>query len=139
MSADLAAFVGRSTRFSKTVGESDVYLFAGITGDLSPNHVDEEAMARTSMGRRVAHGVLTVGFMSTASTRFVELTGEPAVSVGYDGVRFLAPVFIGDTIEVTYTVTEVEPARRRTIADVTVHTRGGELCAVARHILKFID
>ncbi len=62
------AVVGRSVSCSKTVGESDVYLFAGITGDLSPNHVDEAYMAKSPYGHRIAHGALLVGYMSRAST-----------------------------------------------------------------------
>ena len=54
--------------FSKTVSESDVYLFAGITGDLSPNHVNAEFMKATPYGQRVAHGALIVGYMSAASS-----------------------------------------------------------------------
>ena len=50
--------VGTTVTFSKTVGESDVYLMAGITGDFSPNHVNEEYMNGTRYGRRIAHGVL---------------------------------------------------------------------------------
>ena len=64
--------VGCSVSFSKTVGESDIYLFAGITGDLSPNHVDREFMRKTSYGRRIAHGSLLIGFMSTASTMILQ-------------------------------------------------------------------
>jgi len=62
---------GDEVCFSKTVGESDVYLFAGITGDLSGNHVNEELMRKSSYGRRIAHGALMVGFMSTASTMMI--------------------------------------------------------------------
>ena len=55
--------------FSKTVGESDVYLFAGITGDLAPVHVDQEFMkANSPFGERIAHGVLVLGFTSTPRT-----------------------------------------------------------------------
>ena len=54
--------VGLSTRVTKTVSESDVYLFAGITGDFDPNHVDEEYCRKTSLGHRVAHGALIVGY-----------------------------------------------------------------------------
>src|SRR6266545_1973211 len=67
-----ALTIGRRVSFSKTVSESDVYLFAGITGDLSPNHVDEEYMRTTRYGRRIAHGALAVGLMSNASTRVLE-------------------------------------------------------------------
>ena len=60
--------IGDVTRFSKTVSESDVYLFAGITGDLSPNHVNQSYMEKSPFGTRMAHGALLVGFMSTVST-----------------------------------------------------------------------
>src|SRR3979409_2063673 len=59
---------GCRTRFPKTVSESDVYLFAGITGDLDPNHVDEEYCRKTSLGHRVAHGALIVGHTTPASS-----------------------------------------------------------------------
>ena len=55
---------GQRVAFSKTVSESDVYLFAGITGDLAPNHVDEAYMATTAYGRRIAHGMLSGAFIS---------------------------------------------------------------------------
>ena len=72
------------SRSAKTVGESDVYLFAGITGDFSPNHVNKEAMGKTPYKERIAHGVLSVGFASTTSTLMIEKAGATAVSVGYD-------------------------------------------------------
>ncbi|OGO56016.1 MAG: dehydratase [Chloroflexi bacterium RBG_16_72_14] len=131
---------GDSATSAKTVSESDVYLFAGITGDLSPNHVNEEAMRATRYGRRVAHGALLVGYMSSCSTAFcarLDTPGEFAVSAGYDRIRFIAPVFLGDTITIEYRVREVDQVRRRTIADVTVTARG-ESCAVASHILQWV-
>src|SRR5262249_3235353 len=111
--------VGDEVEFSKTIGETDIYLFAGITGDLSPNHVNEHVMSQSKYKRRVAHGALLVGFMSTGSTRIIEKFGgsalgkATAVSLGYDRIRFVAPVFIGDTITVRYQVTRVEPERDR--------------------------
>jgi 3-hydroxybutyryl-CoA dehydratase len=137
---DIPVRIGDETSCAKTVSESDVYLFAGITGDLSPNHVDEEAMRATPYGRRIAHGALLVGYMSRCSTMLcdrIEVPGETAVSYGYDRIRFIAPVFLGDTITVTYRVTEVDQTRRRTLADVRVVARG-ELCAVAVHILQWV-
>src|SRR5258708_30005811 len=105
--------VGLSTRFSKTVSESDVYLFAGITGDLDPNHVDEEYCKRTSLGHRVAHGALIVGYMSAASTRILEDFERPMVSVGYDRIRFINPVYLGDTINIEYVITSLDRERER--------------------------
>ena len=103
--------VGDSTSFTKTVSESDVYQFAGITGDFSPNHVNRVYMEKSSYGRLMAHGALLVGFMSTVSTQMIAHSREAEetpVSVGYDKVRFLKPVFLGDTITVAYTVTEID-------------------------------
>ena len=115
MTNDFPVSVGAETKFSKTVSESDVYLFAGITGDLSPNHVNAEVMRGTKYGRRIAHGALLVGYMSNCSSvlcaRF-DTPGETAVSLGYDRIRFIAPVFIGDTITITYRVAEIDPASR---------------------------
>jgi 3-hydroxybutyryl-CoA dehydratase len=130
--------VGDSVSFSKTVGESDVYLFAGITGDFSPNHVNEEVMSKTPFKHRVAHGVLSLGFASTTSTMMIEQAKATAVSYGYDRIRFIKPVLIGDTITVTYTIAEVDEEALKTYADIEVTNQRGELCTVARNILKFI-
>jgi 3-hydroxybutyryl-CoA dehydratase len=140
---DFHVSVGEQVQFSKTVGETDVYLFAGITGDLAGNHVNEEYMKRSAYGGRIAHGALLIGYMSTTSTmmcarcvaRGIE---ETPVSLGYDRVRFLKGVKLGDTITVTYTVAEIEPERRRARAKVEVANQHGELCAVAEHLLKWV-
>lgn len=132
-----------SVSFSKTVGESDVYLFAGITGDLAPNHVDEEYMKRSSYGSRIAHGALLIGYMSTASSMAIAAsrTGatETPVSLGYDRIRFLAPVFLGDTITVHYQINAIDEERRRSVADIRVTNQTGTLVAVAQHILKWVS
>jgi 3-hydroxybutyryl-CoA dehydratase len=147
MSAEATNFfvrVGDKVEFSKTIAETDIYLFAGITGDLSPNHVNEQMMRRSKYGRRVAHGALLVGFMSTGSTRLIETFGgsalgkATAVSLGYDRIRFVAPVFIGDTITVRYQITRVEPERDRSYGAVVVTNEDGTEVAVADHILKWV-
>jgi len=131
--------VGLSTRFSKTVSESDVYLFAGITGDLDPNHVDEEYCKRTSLGHRVAHGALIVGYMSAASTRILEDFERPMVSVGYDRIRFIKPVYLGDTINIEYVITSLDRELERIISKVEVRNQQGELVCVADHIMQLVD
>src|SRR3954453_7780442 len=75
---------------------------------LAPNHVDRTYMARTTYGERIAHGVLVLGYSSTASTKMLERAGAHAVSYGYNRVRFTAPVFFGDTVTVAYTVERVD-------------------------------
>lgn len=134
--------VGETFTFSKTVSESDVYLFAGITGDLHPNHVNAHAMAQTPYGGRIAHGALLVGYMSACSTMATSRQSvdapEFAVSLGYDRIRFLDAVQIGDTITVTYRVAEIDLDRRRARADVQITTQAGTLAVVAEHILKWV-
>ena len=131
--------VGLSTSFTKTVSESDVYLFAGITGDLDPNHVDEEFCRGTSLGHRVAHGALIVGYMSAASSRILEDFDRPMVSAGYDRIRFLKPVYLGDTIRVDYVIASLDAARERIVAKVEVKNQRGELVCVADHIMQLVD
>ena len=142
--SDFYLKVGDSVTFSKTVSESDVYLFAGITGDLSPNHVNEEFMKRTRYGKRIAHGALLVGYMSHVSTKIIENSAkgdadsEFPVSLGYDRVRFLDAVCIGDTITVTYTVREIDPVKRRAASSVVITNQTGKEVAVATHHLKWV-
>ena len=141
MGSEFYVSVGQCTRFTKTVGESDVYLFAGITGDLSPNHVDQVYMERSRFGTRMAHGALLVGFMSTASTMAIAHTRgapETPVSAGYDRIRFIKPVLLGDTITVTYTIAAIDRARRRSTAEIEVANQHGDVVAVGRHILQWV-
>ncbi len=141
--ADFQVTVGQSVKFAKTVSESDVYLFAGISGDLSDVHCNEEYMQKSAFGRRIAHGVLSMGFMSTASTlmftpyikKYVSLT---AVSQGYERVRFLNPVFFGDTVTVTYTIEKLDPDNNRAFSKVEVANQRNELVAAATHIMKWV-
>ena len=135
--------VGETVTFEKTVGETDVYLFAGITGDFSGNHVSAAFMRTSKYGQRVAHGALLIGFMSTASTRMIDLAfargfdGTP-VSLGYDRVRFLAPVFFGDTVFVTYKLIEVDIAQKRTRSSIEVKNDRSTLVAVGEHLMKWL-
>ena len=132
--------VGTRVEFAKTIGESDISLFAGITGDFSPNHVNAEYMKTTPYGAIIAHGVLIIGLMSTCSTRVLNLaqTDRPAVSYGYDRIRFVKPVFVGDTVTVTYDITGEDRADSRTTATVTARNQHGDVVAVATHMLKFL-
>ena len=140
---DYHVAVGETVSFSKTVGETDIYLFAGITGDFAGNHVNEEYMKKSRYGKRIAHGALMVGYMSTASTLMIDravrqgIDATP-VSLGYDRVRFVGPVFINDTITVTYTITSIERERDRTRSKVEVTNQDGETVAVAEHILAWV-
>ena len=131
--------VGLKTRVTKTVSESDVYLFAGITGDFDPNHVDEEYTKKTSLGHRVAHGALIVGYTSAASTKILEDFDRPMVSVGYDRIRFLKPVYFGDTLTIDYVIESIEREKERTIAKIEVKNQKDELVAVLTHIMQLVS
>ena len=141
--SDFHLSVGEQVTFSKTVGESDIYLFAGITGDLNGLHVNEQFMSGTTYGQRIAHGALLVGFMSTTSTMMIARcaereSDETPVSLGYDRIRFTAPVYINDTVSVTYTVAQIDEERRRALSDIEVVNQRGETVAVAQHIIKWV-
>lgn len=134
--------VGDGATFSKTVSEYDVYGFAGITGDFSPNHTNLSYMEKSSYGRLQAHGALMIGYMSTASTLAIAHTRQDAdetpVSLGYDRIRFLGAVFFGDTITVDYRIAEIDVAARRSTAEIRITNQRGELVTVGRHILKWV-
>ena len=131
--------LGLKARVSKTVSESDVYLFAGITGDFDQNHVDEEFCRRTSLRHRVAHGALILGYTSAASSQVLHAFDRPMVSVGYDRVRFLRPVYFGDTLTVDYEITERQPEKERLLSKIEVTNQRGELVAVATHVMQLVD
>ena len=133
--------IGDSAQFTKTVSESDVYQFAGITGDFSPNHINKVYMENSSFGRLMAHGALLVGFMSTVSTIAIahcREADETPVAVGYDKIRFLKPVFLGDTVTTTYTFSSIDPEKRKSKAKIQVKNQNDQLVAVAEHILQWV-
>lgn len=140
--SDFHVRVGEKTTFSKTISESDVYLFAGITGDLSPNHTNQSYMEKSVWGRRMVHGALLIGFVSTASTLAIAHTredpDETPVAVGFDRARFLAPVFLGDTVTVHYEFASIDLDRRRTTAQVRITNQHDELVAVTEHLLQWV-
>ena len=140
--SDFYVAIGDATSFSKTVSESDVYLFAGISGDFAPNHVNKAYMEKSSYGALIAHGALLVGFMSAASTQLAAKSRADAsvtgVSIGYDRMRFLAPVFFGDTITVDYRIASIDRDKLRATADIRITNQDGTLVAVATHLLKWV-
>ena len=95
--------VGEAAQFSKTISESDIYLYAGITGDFNPAHINEAYARETTFKNRIAHGMLVAGLISAViGTR---LPGPGTIYVN-QSLNFLAPVQIGDTITATVEVLE---------------------------------
>jgi len=87
--------IGQTAEFSKTVSETDIYLYAGITGDFNPAHVNEAYAQNTFFKTRIAHGMLTAGFISAIIAN--QLPGPGTIYL-QQTLSFLAPVRIGDTI-----------------------------------------
>jgi len=114
---------GMSAEFTKTVTEADVVLFAGITGDLNPVHVDEMAARESRFEGRIAHGMLSAAFISTVlGTR---LPGPGTVYMGQT-LRFTAPVRIGDTVTARVTISELDRERRRALLETVCVNQDGE-------------
>ena len=95
--------IGDSASVSKTVTETDVYLFAGITGDLNPAHVNDEVSSKTMFKGRIAHGMLSAGFISAVLGMY--LPGPGTIYLGQE-LKFTKPVKFGDTVTATATVVE---------------------------------
>jgi 3-hydroxybutyryl-CoA dehydratase len=115
--------VGQSAELSRTVTEADLVLFAGVTGDFNPLHVDETAAARSRFGGRVAHGLLSAGLVSAVlGTR---LPGPGCIYISQT-LRFTAPVRPGDTVTARVEITELLPDRRRVRLRTTCRRQDGE-------------
>lgn len=130
--------VGLSENFTKTVTEADAYLFAGITGDLYPLHVNEEFAKTTRFKTRIAHGSMLVGFISTVMARINSHLPPPGgVSYRYD-VKFVGPVMFGDTITTTLTVAEIIPEKNEIILDARCINQKGVAVLKGQTIMKLL-
>ena len=115
--------VGQSAEMAKTVTETDVTLFAGLTGDFNPVHVDAVAAAQSRFGERIAHGMLSAGFISAVLG--MQLPGPGSIYLS-QSLRFTKPVRIGDTITARLEVLEVLATKRRVRLAATCRNQNGE-------------
>ncbi len=114
--------VGDKAQFSKTVSESDVYLYAGISGDSNPVHINEEYAKKTFFKTRIAHGMLSAGFISTILGN--RLPGPGTIYIS-QMLQFLAPVRIGDTITANVEVVDILSEKNRvTLKTVCINHDG---------------
>ena len=116
--------VGDSASFTKTVSEHDVYTYAGVSGDFNPAHVNEVEAQKGMYGKRIAHGMLSAGFISTVLG--TQLPGPGTIYMGQE-LRFTKPVFFGDTITATVTVAELIPEKNRAILDTVCTNQNGDV------------
>lgn len=103
---------GMAASYSKTITDADIVLFAGVSGDTNPVHLDQVFAESTPFKTRIAHGMLSAGFISTVLG--TKLPGPGAIYMSQN-LKFKAPVKIGDTVTATCTVTEIVPEKRRAI------------------------
>ncbi len=127
----------RRETVGRTITEADIVLHAGQTGDFFPHHMDAEWMATQPAGQRIAHGTL---ILSVAVGMTAGDINPQAMSYGYDRIRFIRPVFIGDTIRVTAEINEMSlHAKRPKEAGylhelVTVTNQHGDTVMVLTHL-----
>ena len=130
--------VGLKESFTKTVSETDAVLFAGITGDFYPLHLDEEFAKKTRFKTRIVHGAMLVGFISTVMARINHPLPPPGgVSARYD-IRFVGPVMFGDTVTTTLTVRERNRERNELIMDALCTNQQGDAVLKGRTVMKVL-
>ncbi len=116
--------VGDTAEIQKTISETDVYLYAGITGDMNPAHLNEEYARDTFFKTRIAHGMLIAGLISTILGN--KLPG-PGTIYTHQSVDFLAPVRFGDTITARAEVVGLDVEKNRVRLKTTCMNQEGTL------------
>ena len=126
----------------RTITETDFVVHAGHTGDFFPHHMDAEWMATQPAGQWIAHGTL---ILSVAVGMTAGDINPQSMSYGYDRIRFVKPVFLGDTVTVTYRIAEIDPERRRNLGNLLeslpqrlpagqVRAAQPQSCAIMSHV-----
>lgn len=116
--------VGDCDEFAKTVSEADVYMFAGVTGDMNPAHINEAYAEKTFFKTRIAHGMLSASFISAVLG--MKLPGPGTIYLKQE-LNFLAPVHIGDTITAKVEVVEISVEDKLVILKTTCSNQAGDL------------
>jgi 3-hydroxybutyryl-CoA dehydratase len=104
--------VGQKAVFAKTVSEADIVAYAGVTGDMNPVHINEEFAKTTMFKTRIAHGMLSAGFISAVLG--TKLPGPGCIYLSQT-LKFMAPVKIGDTVTARATITEIVAEKKRVV------------------------
>lgn len=129
----MAAFsIGQTASCSKTITETDIVIYAGLSGDFNPIHVDKEYAKKTRFGERIAHGLLSSSLLSQLLG--VHLPGKGAVYME-QSLKFKAPVFIGDTITATATVQEFIEEKNILKLLTECHNQNGQLVITGNAVM----
>lgn len=116
--------LGDSAYVERTISESDVYLYAGITGDLNPAHINEVEAGSSMFKGRIAHGMLSAGLISAVLG--MQLPGPGTIYMGQQ-LRFTRPVRFGDTIRATATIQEINAEKNRCVLSTVCTNQHGEV------------
>ncbi|WP_137178797.1 MaoC family dehydratase [Roseomonas sp. AR75] len=116
---DLA--VGQKASFGKTITEADIVLFAAVTGDTNPMHLNEEYAKGTIFGERIAHGMLAAGLITKVMG--TQLPGPGTIYLSQN-LKFRRPVRIGDTVTATVEITALSPEKHRVSLRTVCAVRG---------------
>ncbi|MCF8142461.1 MAG: MaoC family dehydratase [Deltaproteobacteria bacterium] len=125
--------IGETAEFGKTISESDIYLYAGITGDFNPAHLNEVYAEKTYFKTRIAQGMLTAGFIS--GLLGVSLPGPGTIYIRQE-LDFLAPVHIGDTITARVEIIEIMDQKNRVTVRTTCVNQDGTMVLEGRAIVS---
>lgn len=125
--------LGQSASLAKTISESDVYLYAGVSGDNNPAHVNEQYASGTRFGGRIAHGMLSAGLISAVLG--TKLPGPGAIYLGQT-LKFMAPVYFGDTVTATATIRELDSEKNRAILDTTCTNQNGTVVITGEAVIS---
>ena len=116
--------IGQKAWFEKTIGEADIGLFCGISGDINPVHVSNIAAENSIFGKRVAHGILVAGL--TSAVLGMQLPGPGTIYLGQE-LRFVAPVYIGDTVRAEVEVAEINKQKKIVRLKTTSKNQDGKV------------
>jgi 3-hydroxybutyryl-CoA dehydratase len=125
--------VGDEATFAKIITEADILLFAGVSGDTYPLHVDAEYAKTTRFGQRVAHGMLSASLLSTVNGLML---GTPGGLYVEQTLRFRRPVFIGDTLTARSEVVQIDTEKRRLHCVTTVVNQHGKIVVDGAAVLQ---
>ncbi|WP_458411985.1 MaoC family dehydratase [Schinkia sp. CFF1] len=116
--------IGETATFTREVTNQDIFDFATLTGDVNPIHLDDDFATNTIFKGRIAHGILTVGFISTLIGTI--LIGKNVIYLSQN-CKFTAPVRVGDTLKVVGTVIDKRPDKKIVTIQTNVYNQNDEM------------
>lgn len=124
--------IGEKASCSKTFTETDIVLFAGISGDFNPIHIDQEYAKQTNFKQRIAHGLLTSGLLSQLLG--MHLPGKGSIYMNQT-LKFTAPVFIGDTIKAIAQIEGIDEVRKTVTLQTDCYNQKNELVLTGKAMM----